>query len=357
MVPPATLDDLQSYADAVAPGRHDDYSRQALARTLSEYAPRRRERVASFRLKVGAQEYPSILAALSDPSATFESADLTLTDPPSDGRDWEWLLPFERIEFESDGSAEIYPLASGGKSRRAIARFLLREHYVPRVRGDVSAARATAATGDLQMQLDPLTKAVAFARTHGVLPFSVALLLYLSDERVRYELDLLDGVVLRDPRAGRLPVERRVHRSARVSHAVDSFLARGELPISTARALELLVETHGVTALELGHILGGVREAGASALQGLTARGLATFDKRTAVYRPRFDTFLTSAGTGPSAGSSVAPLPNPALRTSVMELLAAADSRATCPLCGDALPPGPRGILCARCQAEVGDTA
>jgi hypothetical protein len=353
----ATVDDLQSYASAVAPGRHDDFSRQALARSLAEYAPRRRERVAAFTLTVDGHEYPSVLAALSDRSATFESLDLALVDPPPEGREWEWMLPFQRIEFEADGSAELFPLGAGGKSRRAIGRVLLREHYVPRGRADVEHASAGASTDELAMQLDPVRKAVEFARKHGVLPFAIALLLYLSDERVRYELDLLDGVLLRDPRAGRLPIARRVHRSSQVSHAVDEYLAHGELPISSARALELLVETHGLSALELSHIVGGVREFGGSALQGLTARGLATYDKRTAVYRPRFDAFLAGGGLRSASELNIAPLPNPALRTSVMELLAAADSRATCPLCGDALPPGPRTILCARCQAEVGDAA
>jgi hypothetical protein len=356
-VPPATLDELQLYAERTAPSHHDEFSRQALARAIGEYAPRRRERVAPFRLTVDGRPYDTVHRALADPAASFNNVELKLVDPPTDPRVWEWLVPFDRIVFSPDGSAEIFALGSAGTSRRAMARLLLREHYVPRARSEVESTGSSSATDELRMQLDPLHAAVQFARERGVIPFAIALLLYQSGERARFELDLVDEVLLRDPRAGRLAITRRVHRSSRVSNAVDRYLARGDLPMTSARALELLVETHGLTPLELGHIQGGVRELGGSALQGLVARGLATYDKRTGIYRPRFDAFLTPSGGEELGDGAVAPLPNPALRTSVMELLAAADSRATCPLCGDTLPPGLKTILCARCQTEVGNSA
>lgn len=350
-MPPATLDDLQTFAGAHASGRHDEYSSQALARAVAEYALRHHEPIAPFRTVVDGKEFPSVYAALKDPGTTFEKAQLTLVEPPTTPRAWEWLKPIRAITFLEDGAVEVEPLERAGTKERAIARLLLREHYVPRLREQVAHARGAEATGEVRSRLESLHDSVVFARSQGVVVLSVALLLYFAGERVRYELDLLNDTLLRDPRAGRWPIARRVHRSSRLAYAVDQFLARGELPVDSARALESLVETHGVTPLELAPVLGGVREYGASALQGLAARNLATFDRRTGVYRPRFDAFLGAEGP---EGPEPAPLPNPALRTSVAELLAAADSRATCPLCGDALPPGPRQILCEKCTQEVG---
>lgn len=348
---PASLDDLQAFARRTAGGRHDDFSSEALSRAVTEYAGGRREVLAPFRVTVDGREYSSVLTALADPGTTFDTAELRLVDPPAPGPTWDWLAPISRITFYGDGSAEVAPLDKPGTQERAIARLLLREHYIPRSREDVAHSGPAAASGGLPSQLESLKDSVAFARKHGVVVFATAVLLYFANYRVRFELDLLNDTLLRDPRAGRWPVTRRVHRTSRIAHAVDAFLARGELPVYSARALEFLVETHGVTPLEITPVLGGVREYGASALQGLAARGLATFDRRTGVYRPRFDAFL---GAEPGDAAPRAPLPNPALRTSVMELLAAADSRATCPLCGDALPPGPRRLLCDRCAAEVG---
>jgi hypothetical protein len=353
-VPSTTLDELQEFAARTAGPRHDEFSSLALARAVAEYAPRRRERLASFRVTVDGSEFPSVFAAIRDPNVPFDTAELSLIDPPEDLRAWEWLEPFERIVFAPDGSAEVFPPAGAGRPHRAIVRFLLRENYVPRSRDAVLNPSATEATGGLTPQLDPLSRSIRFVRRFGVVPFSAALLLYLSDQRTRLEIDLLDDSVLRDPRAGRLPGARRVHRSSRVAHAIDTYLAQNSLPVASARALEILVETHGLSPLDLAPLMGGVVEYAASALQGLSARGLAAFDKRTGIYRPRFDAFLSAADRAELGVEPMAPMPNPALRTSVMELLAAADSRATCPLCGDSFSPGPHAILCDRCQAEVG---
>lgn len=349
---PATLDELQAYARTLAGPGHDEYSAQALSRAFAEYALRPRPTLARYRLRADGRDFASTYAALADPTTAFETAEILLVDPPREPGAWEWLRPFDRVRFLEDGAAEVDVPERPGSPERAIARLLLREHYVPRSREEVAGVPADSEARGASMQLQTLRHSVAFARSRGVVVLSVALLLYFGRERVRYELDLVGDTVIRDARARRWPLSRRVHRTSRISHAVDRFLARGDLPVASARALEALAETHGVTPLELAPVLGGVREYGASALQGLAARNLATYDRRTGVYRPRFDAFLGTSGADDEAP---APLPNPQLRTSVMELLAAADSRATCPLCGDALPPGPKRLLCAKCEAEVGE--
>jgi hypothetical protein len=355
-VPPVPLESLQEFALRTAGARHDEFSQRALARALQEYLQRRGEAVGRFEVRVDGQPYPSVFAAMLDPGVPFDTGELRLVEPPADANAWEWLDPFERVVFGPDGAAEVHLAGGDRPPQRAIARLLLRDHYVPRPKEGAAGTGAAAATGDLSTQLDPLPLAVRFVRTSGVIPFSAVLVLYFSDHRGRLVLDLLDDLVLKDARAGHLPLDKRVHRSARVAHAVDRFIALNSLPVASARALEVLVETHGLTPLEVAPMVGGVKEYGASALQGLTARGLATFDRRTGVYRPRFDAFLSAEDRAGLMGAPARPLPHPELRSSVMELQAAADSRATCPLCGDALPAGPRTILCDRCQIEVGQS-
>lgn len=343
-----SLAELQAYAQARAGDAHDAYSRTALDRAFEEYRQTRRAPLATIDLTVDGRPYPSFYAALRDPAATFATAELRLTPVGSAPAAWDWLAPVASITFAADGSADV--TAPGTPApRRTMARVLRRELYVPRDEESAERTPARAATS-ARPGLLGLEAAVSAVRAAAVLPLGVALLLYGTDARQRLELDLVGGALSPDPRAGRLPLSRRVRRTSRVAHEVDSFLGRGELSVGNARVLEALVESHGLTPFEVTQIFGGVRESGASALRTLAARGLATLDRQTGVYRPRFEAFRPK-GAG---AERFAPLPNPALRTSVMELLAAADSRATCPLCGDLLPAGPRGILCARCQAEVG---
>jgi hypothetical protein len=193
---------------------------------------------------------------------------------------------------------------------------------------------------------------MTICRGQPVLPFSVAILLYLPEERTRLELDLVRGSLLADPRAGRLPVRRRVPRPSRLSWAVDRTIGQGEFSLLATRSLEALVESNGLSSVELAHVFGGVRELVDSALQGLVQQRLVTFERRTGIYRPRLEAFLPEATPSRAIEETAYPF-DPGLRTSVQELIAAADARAVCPLCGRPLPPGPSSILCDACSALV----
>jgi hypothetical protein len=341
-VPPSTLADLETFARRTSGPRLDV---AALTAAYHEYLPQRGEPLARFRFGHDGNG-GSLFAAIADPTFDFGSVELTLVDAPAAGPAWEFLRPFSRLVLAPDGSAEVYG-PDGGAPTRAIARVLLRDGYV--VPPESTSPRALrAATRALATPV----QAVDYVRQTGIVPFSVAILLYFSEERIRLELDVLEDRLLRDMRAGRFPAAKRVRRPPRVAYGVDAYVARGTLPVVSCRVLEVLTETHGTSAVELAPVFRGARELVQTTLQGLAARRLATFDRRTGLFRPRLETFLPG-GTAAEAGEP-SEVPHPQLRTNLLELIAAADSRATCPLCGDALPAGHRGLLCARCEAEVG---
>jgi len=346
------LPELDKLAHDLARDRHGTFSERALGRAYEEYLARRRTPLGPFRLAADGREFGTFYDLVADPTAGAESMEVRLDPAPPPGAAWEFLRPFSRVVFAPDGSADVHPIG-GGSPTRVIARFLLREHYLPRTQAEEDRAAGGGPRVALPTTLRSWQEGVAACRTRGLLPFSVAILLYFPEERVSYELDLVRSLLLADLRAGRLAPPRRVPRSSRLSWKLDRAVGRGDMPLLAARALSVLVESQGLTAVEMTHVFVGVRETVDSALQGLAARGFASYDRRTGTYRPKLDAFapppLIADGTpAPSSGGS-----NPALRTSVQELIAAADARASCPLCGDPLPPGTRGILCARCAAEV----
>jgi hypothetical protein len=349
-VTPAEIDAL---AARFAGGRHDAYSQRALSRATEEYLSRRRPPLAQVAVTADGKGYPSLYAALADPAAKFETAELRLDPAPSLGPSWRFLLPFERLTFQSDGSVEVHPLEPG-LPIRAIGRILVREHYLLRSQADEERGAAGGSRVELRGIGGSIAEAAAACREESILPFGVAVLAYLPEERIRYEFDVIHSTLLPDPRAGRLSPGQRVRRSSRLDWALDQYIARSDLSLLGVRCLEVLVESPGLTSVELSHVFGGIRELVDSALQGLVQHRLVTFDRRTGLYRARLDAFLPPAGAPtirPESGGSVG---DPALRTSVQELIAAADARATCPLCGAPLPPGPKSILCDNCAAQVG---
>ncbi len=342
------LSELDALARTLAGDRHDDYSSRRLARAYEEYVARRRNGLASATMVAEGTDYPTIYTLLSEPRGNLDTLELAIEGAPPPGPAWDYLLPVQRVGFHVDGSADLFP-PGATPPRRAIARVLLREHFLPRSRAEDERGASGGARVGAPETIGSLGAALTSARTQGLIPFGVALLLYLPEGRVRYELDLVHSTLLPDPRAGRLPLARRTARSSRVSWGVDQAVGRGDLSLLSARCLEVLVESSGLSPVELAPVFGGVRELVDSALQGLVARGLATFDRRTGVYRPRLDAFLPPSDATAEANVG----PDPALHTSVQELIAAADARATCPLCGAPLPGGSRGILCADCAAKV----
>ena len=346
------LPELQKLAQKLAADRHDAYSERALSRAYEEYLARRRTPIAPFRLRVGDTEYPSFYDLMADDHPPEGPTELRLDPPAPAGAAWEFLRPFDRIVTDPDGTGTMY--SSGAEPVHAVHRFLLREHYLPRSRAEEDRAAAGGTRVMLPTFLDNLRVGIKVCRARGLLPFCVAVLSYFSEERVAYELDLVRSLLLTDPRAGRLPAQRYVRRSARLSWHVDQVVGRGEMPLLASRCLQVLVESPGLTAVEVAHVFGGVRELMDSALQGLAARGLVTFDRRTMIYRPRLDAFLPAAAAEERSAETPPHSSNPGLRTSVQELIAAADARAACPLCGSPVGPGHKGLLCDKCQAEVG---
>jgi len=345
--------DIDALAARWGGARHDAYSKRALARASEEYLSRRRPPLAELALTVDGHEYPNLFAALADPGVRFEQVELRLDPMPAAGAHWRFLLPFERLDFGADGAVEIHPLEPG-PSVRAIARVAVREHY--RLRSQAEEERAARGSGHLEPPTvaGSIAETLSACRESAVVPFGLAILAYLPEERYRYELDVLRSTLLPDPRAGRLSPGQRVRRSSRLAWALDQYVARSDLSLLGVRCLEVLIESPGLTSVELSHVFGGIRELVDSALQGLVQHRLVTFDRRTGVYRPRLDAFLP-VGETPMPRHEVAPAAgDPALRTSVQELLAAADARATCPLCGTPLPAGPKSILCENCAAQVG---
>jgi hypothetical protein len=343
------LPELDALATALAGDRHDGYSQRALARAFEEYTSRQRPPLAEVAITADGTAFPSLAAFLAEPTAKFETGELTLASPPTGAAAWRFLMPFERMALAADGSVDL--MAVDRPPVHGIARVLLREHYQIRSEAEANRGAAGGSRVELKGIRGTVSEAAAACRESGVVPFGAALLVYLPEERLRYEFDAVRGALLPDPRAGRLAPSRRTRRPARLGWALDQYIARSDLSQFGARCLEVLVDSPGLTSVELSHVFGGARELVDSTLQGLVQRRLVAFDPRTGLYRARLEAFDSG---GPSARSEPGGPPvDPSLRTSVQELIAAADARATCPLCGRALPPGPKSILCAECAARV----
>lgn len=336
--------ELEQFAAALGTERFGPEALRGLPQAYEQYSGRRRRPLAPFALWIDGRDFPSFFAALVERRVQGATGELRLGGPVGRGEGWSFLTPFRRLLVHEDGSGELTP-ADGGPPRHAIVRFLLREH--------VRLGTASPAPGP-RMPLETfgtLLEELALCRSAPLLPLGLAVLVYLPDERVRFDVDCIHNQLLADPRVGRLAPSRRVKRTARFSWGLDRQIGRGRISLVASRCLELLAETHGLTTLELAHILGGSRELVEAGLRTLIERNFVTFDGRTARYHAQLDAFLPRPGESPGPELAVH---DPALRTSVQELLAAAEARATCPLCGAPIVQGRDRLVCDDCARAVG---
>jgi hypothetical protein len=354
-VPRAPPEELDRLARLAEPALHDRYSELALRRSVDEYLPRRREAISPLAFSVDGRPVADLYAPLLDPELSFERIELRREGAPPPEDRWEFLRPFDALTIASEGASSV--VGPDGAPTRVMARLLLREHFVPMAR---PPARGPVPAGRASVRPDLFTPAALarYLRTTGIVPFALAAAVYYPDERVRYELDLVEGLLLVDPRSRRLAPDRRVKRSARIGHGVDALVGRGELSLPSVRALEAVVDSQGLSSVDIAPVFGGVRELGTSALDSLVARKLVVFERSTGLYRPRLDAILSGAGPPPPREGPASVRPSPRLTSNVLELIAQAEARSTCPLCGEPVAAGERrGLLCAKCSALVGGGA
>jgi hypothetical protein len=344
---PSSLDRVLGFAHATGTPGAGAVEDATLSQALDLYVEGGLRRLAGVEARSRGRSYASLYEAIQDAAIAEETLELSVTDPPASGPAWEFLRPMRRVELFRDGTAQLVPL--GGTPLRAIARVLLRE----------SAIRPGAEPG-LPLGLAKVAEAFAYLRSGPTVPFRIALLLYLSDERVRYELDLTEDALLKDPRAGRAPGGRKLRRPPRIAWEIDRYIASGALPLGDVRILEVLAETRSASLEELALIFGGESDAIRGSLGRLARRGLVPADPPNGQYRVLLDAFRTPTGAsaarpGTDLAEAVDDEGSSSLQKEVSDLVASADASATCPVCGDQLPAGHTGLICSRCAAEVSE--
>ena len=167
-------------------------TRADLEKRRAAYQSARPQPIGHLSISVDGTTYDGMYEALLEPAASFDRAELSLTGPSPTGPTSEFVRPFRRIVFHPDGSADLIP--GSGSPERAIARLLLREGFGGPLSGPSFGAG----------RLPTLGQFAEAIRAGGFVPFALALELYCSNERLRYEVDVGGTDLLPDPRAGRL---------------------------------------------------------------------------------------------------------------------------------------------------------
>ena len=365
---PLPLSDFETLASFAPREVHDGFSQKNFRKSLFDYAQRTPSHIARIRWTADGhpvRSFAHILAQKGPP----ERMQVIVYEPRPDPQVWEFTTPTAFVDFDSQGSGRVVTFRydprsvspwdphDPGTEESCVVRLSARESYIPRSIQQETETNEGRPPPPPPFELFSIVDFTRFVQSTGVVPFRIALHLYTSRTRLRYELDLLHNLLLADPRAGRFSLEDRVERSSRICHGLDRFVARGGLPLLPRRVLELLFESRGLSVQDVAVILSVSPELARASLESLVGRQFAALDARTQVFIPLPQVFLTRAEAereqrdeeerrrrGPKAET---------LRASVQELLNEVEAKAGCPLCGGPMTPGSSELLCDDCMAAV----
>lgn len=365
---PIPLTDFEALSAFSPKEVHDGFSQKNFRRSLYEYAQRSPAYIARIRWNADGKPVHSLAALLRQENPP-EKMIILFYEPKQDPQAWEFTTPMAFVAFDAQGGGRALTFRydahsttpwdphDTGTEEPCVVRLSFRESYIPRsIRQETEANQGRPPTPP-PFELFSIAEMQRFVHATGVVPFRVALHLYTSRTRLRYELDLTHNMVLPDPRSGRFSIEDRVERSSRICHGLDRYVARGALPLLPRRVLELLFESRGLSTPDVSVILGVAPELAKASLESLVGRQLAALDTRSQTFLPLPQVFLTRAEAereqrdeeerkkkGPQSAK---------LRESVTELLREVESKAVCPLCEGPLTPGSPELLCDDCLAAV----
>lgn len=285
---------------------HDQFSQKTLRQALMDARGRRLPPLAHFRWELNGRRMPTFADLLLEQELSGKVG-LIFYQPNMRRESWEFTTPVAAMAFEPKGAGKIvtfeydptaitpWNLNDRGTEDPCVVRFSVRESFIPRsIKQEQEALRGTPPPGP-QFELFSLSEIAKFVRSNGVVPFRVELMVYTSKMRHAYDLDVVNGLLVQDPRSGRFAVTERIKRSPRLYHGLDRYIARREIPPIPSRILEFLFEAPGLNPTDVTVLLGISPELAAASFKTLEERQLCVWDKGTRTYFPLPRGFLTLA--------------------------------------------------------------
>ncbi len=126
-------------------------------------------------------------------------------------------------------------------------------------------------------------------RILGAVPMTIRVCAYTQEERFSYDIDIIRGKLLRDFRAGKIPVTRKKVREPEEYFYFDRVYASEEMPDLTRNIFEAIFESDGMNASDLSHFFKITTDMAINNLKALSNRGL--LDSKG---QPPFETYMVT---------------------------------------------------------------
>jgi hypothetical protein len=304
--PSNQLDHFILISSNAPPEIHDVFSQKNLKQALMDAYSRRLPAIARVRLEHNGAPQENLAQILATSPLTGKLG-VVFHQPTMQKEAWEYTTPAAAIAFDARGPGKIitfhydpraitpWDLNDRGAEEPCVVRVNVREGFIPRsIKQEQMALRGTPLPVP-KFEIFSMAELAAFIRRTGIVPFRVSLLVYTTKTRYLYDVDLVNNILVRDPRSGKLPITGRQTRSARLFHGLDRYVAKREIPPVPGKILEMLFESDNLHPMDVTSVLGISEELATASLHTLVDRSLAIYNRGDNTYSPLPRAFLTEA--------------------------------------------------------------
>ena len=274
----------------------DEYAVKEMKKMVKSHLQRKKPALAELSFVINNRPYDSLLDTLLELDS-IKSVEIRFLKPNIHDN-WDFNAPTKIIKaieggygglafFNYDAKA-LDKWAHAGEliEKKAMIRAFPVDFYVPRSIATMSRYVREDPPRPLVPRLLPMEKAWVEMREVGALPLTVRICAYTHEERFSYDLDLIEGVLMRDFRAERMPVTRKKRRSPEEYFYFDNIYASTDLPILPKQIFEAIFESDGLTASDISHFFKITMDMALNNLRALVSRGLVESEGR-----PPFETY------------------------------------------------------------------
>jgi hypothetical protein len=294
------LDKCQSVIRMGPEQEVDEYAIKEMRKRVKAHMQREFRYLADVAFIVNGELYENLLDALLEVDSV-KSIDIKFLRPDIN-ENWDFNRPtkiikvieggFGGVAFFNYNPKAIDKWANAGEliEKKAMIRVFPVDVYVPRSIATMSKYVQEDPPRPIVPDLWTIEYAWMKMKELGALPITARICAYTKEERFAYDIDVINGKLIRDFRAERMPVTRKKSRDPEDYFYFDRIYASEDMPSLTRNIFEAIFESEGMTAADISHIFKITVDMANNNLRALLKRGL--LDKEG---QPPYETYLVTS--------------------------------------------------------------
>ncbi len=261
----------------------DAYARKQLKQALKEYTAKSGQHLARISYVMNSMRYLSFPVAAQE---VEEPRDFQISFyKPELKMNWDFNLPVKGVHVGQKGMGwmkyfnyDPFSLKKWGdfqyaKKKTVMLRAFMEQFFVPESIKTASKTLGEEKERKYIPQLRMMDELWHDVHS-GVIPFQIKVCIYTKQDRYTFSLNLVQGTLLQDFRAGKVSPKNLVRRKPMDSLLFDEVFASIDLPSLPRKVMRIAFESKNISVPEVSHIFGITTQMAENNLKSLDSRGI-----------------------------------------------------------------------------------